>query len=161
MIAAGSGQAPPGSSNSTLPPGPTAAPVPAGTYTSATIVLLTDGENNAPPDPLAAAQAAADRGVRIHTVGVGSTAGATLHIDGFTVRSRLDEATLQRISQITGGAYYNAANEQDLHTIYDNLDTQLVIEPQKTEVTSLFAGASILVLMIGGTLSLLWFGRLP
>ena len=161
VIAAGSGQAPPGSGNSTLPPGPTPAVVPPGTYTSATIVLLTDGENNAPPDPLAAAQAAADRDVRIYTVGVGSTAGATLHIDGFTVRSRLDEATLQRISQITGGAYYNAANEQHLHTIYDNLDTQLVIEPQKTEVTSLFAGASILVLMIGGTLSLLWFGRLP
>ena len=56
---------------------------------------------------------------------------------------------------------YNAANAADLRTIYATLDPQLVIKPQKTEVTSLFAGAGILVLMIGGTLSLLWLGRLP
>ena len=84
-------------------------------YTSAVIVLLTDGENTEQPDPLAAAQTAADRGVRIYTVGIGSTAGATLHLDGFTVRSRLDEATLQQIAQITGGTYYNAENEDELH----------------------------------------------
>src|SRR5947209_7656483 len=156
-IAAGAGKALTLSSNRTRTP----TPVPRGTYTSAAIVLLTDGENTQSPDPLAAAQTAADRGVRIDTVGVGSTAGATLHIDGFTVRSRLDEATLRQISQLTGGAYYNAANAADLRTIYANLDPQLVIKPQKTEVTSLFAGAGILVLMIGGTLSLLWLGRLP
>jgi len=149
------------SSNRTQTPAPTPTPVPKGTYTSAVIVLLSDGENTQSPDPLAAAQTAANRGVRIDTVGVGSTAGATLHIDGFTVRSRLDEDTLRRISQLTGGAYYSAANAVDLRTIYANLDPQLVIKPQKTEVTSLFAGAGILVLMIGGTLSLLWLGRVP
>jgi Ca-activated chloride channel family protein len=145
----------------TQTPAPTPTPVPRGTYTSAAIVLLTDGENTQLPDPLAAAHTAADRGVRIYTVGIGSTAGATLHIDGFTVRSRLDEHTLRQIAQLTGGAYYNAASTGDLRTIYANLDPQLVIKPQKTEVTSLFAGAGILVLMIGGTLSLLWLGRLP
>ena len=149
------------SSNRTPTPAPTPTPVPKGTYTSAVIVLLTDGENTQSPDPLAAAHMAADRGVRIYTVGIGSTAGATLHIDGFTVRSRLDEQTLRQIAQLTGGAYYNAANAGDLRTIYANLDPQLVIKPQKTEVTSLFAGAGILVMMIGGTLSLLWLGRLP
>jgi Ca-activated chloride channel family protein len=140
---------------------PTATPVPKGTYTSAVIVLLTDGENNQEPDPLEAAQAAADRGIRIYTVGVGSTAGATLHIEGFSVRSRLDEETLQRISELTGGTYYNAENEEDLRAIYDNLDPQLAIKPQKMEMTSLFAGAGILILMLGSTLSLLWLGRLP
>lgn len=140
---------------------PTATPVPKGTYTSAVIVLLTDGENNQEPDPLEAAQAAADRGVRIYTVGVGSTAGATLRIEGFSVRSRLDEETLQRISEMTGGTYYNAANEEDLHAIYDNLDPELAIKPQKMEMTSLFAGAGILILILGSTLSLLWLGRLP
>ena len=160
-IAAGTGQALTLSSNRTQTPAPTPTPVPKGTYTSAVIVLLSDGENTQSPDPLAAAQTAADRGVRIDTVGVGSTAGATLHIDGFTVRSRLDEQTLRQIAQLTGGAYYNAANAGDLRTIYANLDPQLVIKPQKTEVTSLFAGAGILVMMIGGTLSLLWLGRLP
>jgi Ca-activated chloride channel family protein len=140
---------------------PTQEPVPAGTYTSAVIVLLTDGENTQSPDPLAAAQAAADRGIRIHTVGVGSAAGAILKIEGFSVRSRLDEQTLQQISELTGGTYHNAENEEELQTIYDTLDTELVVRPQKTEITSLFAGAGILVLMIGGALSLLWLGRLP
>jgi Ca-activated chloride channel family protein len=142
-------------------PSPTPSPMPKGTYTNAVIVLLTDGENNQSPDPLTFAQAAADRGVRIYTVGVGSAEGAMLHIEGFTVRSRLDEPTLKQISDMTGGTYYNAATEEDLHAIYDNLNPQLVVKPQKIEVTSLFAGAGILLLMMGGALSLLWLGRLP
>jgi Ca-activated chloride channel family protein len=142
-------------------PTPTPTPVPKGTYTSAVIVLLTDGENNESPDPLALAQTAADRGVRIFTVGVGSAEGATLHINGFTIRSRLDEATLQQISQLTGGTYYKVESADELKGIYDNLDPQVIIKPQKMEVTSLFAGAGILVLMIGGALSLVWLGRVP
>jgi Ca-activated chloride channel family protein len=148
-------------SNITPEPTPTPTPMPAGSYTSAVIVLLTDGENTQDPDPLLAAQAAADRGVRIYTVGVGSAAGADLEIEGFTVHTQLDEAMLQQISQISGGTYYNATNEQDLRQIYKNIDLQWVIKPEKMEVTSLFAGASILILLIGGTFSLLWFSRLP
>jgi Ca-activated chloride channel family protein len=135
--------------------------VPNGEYKSAVIVLLTDGENNMSPDPLEVAQTAEDRGVRIHTVGIGSTDGATLNLDGFTIRSRLDEESLQQISQLTGGTYYNAESEEELRTIYDSINPQLVIKPQKTEVTSLFAGAGMVILMIGGTLSLLWLSRLP
>ena len=87
---------------------------------------------------------------------------AVLPLGGYVrMASRLDEDTLRRISQLTGSAYYNAANAADLRTIYATLDPQLVIKPQKTEVTSLFAGAGILVLMLGGLLSLLWLGRLP
>ena len=73
-------------------PIPSPTPVPAGTYTPAVIILLTDGENNENPDPLAAAQAAAQRGVRIHTIGLGSAAGTTVHVNGFTVHTQLDEA---------------------------------------------------------------------
>jgi Ca-activated chloride channel family protein len=160
-IAVGAGQAPHLYSNLSPTPTPTPTPVPKGTYTSAVIVLLTDGENNESPDPFAAAQTAADRGVRIYTVGIGSAAGTTLHINGFTVHTQLDEAMLKQISQLTDGTYYNAENEQDLRTIYDNLNPQLVIKPEKTEVTSIFAGVSILVLLIGGVFSLLWFSRLP
>ena len=148
-------------SNVTPRPPPPQPLYPQGTYTTAVIVLLTDGENNVSPDPLAAAQAAADRGVRIYTVGIGSPAGADMHVDGFTIHTQLDEAMLQQISQLTDGAYYNAESEQDLLEIYDNLDSQLVIKPEKTEVTSLFAGAGILILLIGGAFSLLWFSRLP
>jgi len=142
-------------------PTPTPTPLPKGSYTSAVIVLLTDGENNESPDPLALAQQAADRGVRIYTVGIGSTEGATLHINGFTIRSRLDEQTLQQIADITGGKYYNAQSTDQLHNIYDNLDPQVIVKPQKMEVTSLFAGAGILVLLIGGALSVVWLGRVP
>jgi Ca-activated chloride channel family protein len=143
----------------TLEPTPT--PLPKGTYTSAVVILLSDGENNESPDPLAAAKVAADRGVRIYTVGMGSVAGTNVHVNGFTIHTALDEATLKQIAQITGGAYYNAQNEQDLLKIYDNLSSSLIIKPEKTEITSLFAGASILILLIGGVLSLTLFSRLP
>ena len=148
---------------SNLGPTPTASPtpIPKGTYTNAVIVMLTDGDNNESPDLNTAAQEAADRGVRIYTVGVGSPTGTTLQVNGFNVFTQLDEATLQQISQLTGGTYYNAQSAQDLISIYQNLDTQLVIKPEKTEVTSLFAGASILVFLIGGMISLFWFSRFP
>lgn len=146
--------------NLTPVPTPTPTPVPEGSYTPAVIVMLTDGENNESPDPLAAAQAAAERGVRIHTVGIGSAAGTTLPIDGFMVHTQLNEAMLQQISGLTDGTYYNAEDEEALHDIYANLDPQLTLKPEKMEVTSVFAGASILIFLIGGTSSLLWFGRL-
>jgi len=161
IAAVDAGQAPSLYTNLAPTPASTPTPVPAGTHAPAVIVLLTDGENTTSPDPFAAAQTAADRGVRIHTIGIGSAAGSILHLDGFTVHTQLDEAMLQYIAQLTGGDYFNAETQQDLRAIYDNLDLQLVIKPEKTEVTSIFAVASILILLIGGTLSLLWFSRLP
>jgi Ca-activated chloride channel family protein len=148
-------------SNRTPTPTVAPTPVPKGTHVTASIVLLTDGENTAPPNPAAAVQAAADRGVRIYTVGIGSAAGTTLHVEGFNVHTQLDEDTLKGIAQLTDGAYYNAQTEKDLQGIYQQLSTQVVIKPEKTEVTSIFSGAGFLVLLIGGALSLLWFGRLP
>lgn len=148
-------------SNLTPTSTPSPTPVPKGTFSSATIVLISDGENNEAPDPLESAQAAADRGVRIYTVGIGSAAGTTLRINGFTVHTQLDEAMLQQIAQLTEGTYYNVANEQDLRAIYENLKLQFVIKPEKTEVTALFAGAGLLILLIGAACSLLWFSRVP
>lgn len=148
-------------SSLTPQPTPSPTPVPAGTYTSGVIVLLTDGENTEEPDPLEAAQAAVDRGVRIHTIGIGSAAGTTLNLEGFNVFTQLNEILLQQIAQITGGTYYNAQSEDELFAIYDNLDRQFVIHPEPMEVTPLFAGVSIVTLLIGGALSLFWFGRVP
>ena len=142
-------------------PTPTPAPVPPASDTSAAIVLITDGENTQPPDPGAAAQAAADRGVRIYTVGIASAAGTTLDINGFKVHTQLDAATLQRIADVTGGTYYAAEDGADLQKVYDDLATRLVVKPQMIEVTALFAGASILLLALGGVSSLAWLGRLP
>ena len=147
--------------NITPEPTTTPAPLPEGRYDSAIIVLLSDGENNEQPDPMGAVKAAADHGVRIYTVGLGSPAGTQVHVNGFTVHTQLDEATLQQVAKMTGGEYYNATSAQDLSKIYDNLDPQLTIEPENIEVTSIFAGASGVVLLLGGLLSLLWFSRLP
>lgn len=142
-------------------PSPTPTPVAQGVVTSAVIVLLTDGENTSPPDPLDAARVAAESGVRIHTVGIGSPAGTTLNVNGFTVHTQLDEATLRQIAQLTGGDYFNADDEEKLRDIYDSLEPELVIKPERMEVTSLFAGAGILIFLTGAVLSLLWNGRFP
>ena len=139
---------------------PTSEPKPVA-ENSAVIVLLTDGENNVNPDPLAAAQLAADRGVRIHTIAVGSVEGVTLEVNGFTVHTKVDEATLQQIAGLTEGQYFNAETEEDLETIYKSIEPHLVIEQDETEVTAVFAGLSILILLIGGMLSLLWFSHVP
>jgi len=160
-LAVGTSEAPLTLSNPEATPVPTPTPVPAGTYSSAMLVLFTDGENTQAPDPLEAALLAVERGVRIHTVGVGSAEGALLQIDGFNVRSRLDEATLQQIAQLTGGAYHNLASGSELSTILDTLDSQLVLRSEATEITSLFAGAGMLFLLLGGILSFVWLGRLP
>jgi len=151
---------------SNLTPQPTLVPSPSENQNppsgeSSIIVLITDGENTAPPDPILAAQEAARLGVRIYAIGIGSPVGAALTIDGFTVFTQLNEPMLQQISQLTGGEYYNAQNEQDLRSIYSDLTPHLVIKQQKMEVTSLFAGASLLVMLIGGFLSFRWFNRLP
>ncbi len=148
---------------SNLPPTatPTPTPVPKGTYAPAVVVLLSDGENNEAPDPLAAAQAAADQGVRIYTVGIGSPTGTTLHINGFTVHTQLDEALLQQVATLTQGAYFHAQSAQDLLKIYDSLSPQLVIRAERTELTAILAGAGSLLLLLGGILSLMWFSRVP
>jgi Ca-activated chloride channel family protein len=160
-ISTGTGPAP--SIYTKLTPVPTVTPtvVPQGTYAPAAIVLLSDGENNENPNPLSTAQTAADRGVRIYTIGIGSLGGANLHINGFTVHTQLDEGLLKQIAQVTDGAYYYASSEQDLQKVYDSLTPQMVIKAEKTELTSIFAGAGIFVLLLGGVFSLLWFGRLP
>lgn len=136
-------------------------PVRAGTYGPAIIVLISDGENTAPPDPFEAAYTAAEHGVRIYSIGVGSKAGATLNINGYSVHTQLNEIALEQISGLTGGEYYNAESEEELRVIYDNISPELVIRPEELEVTSIFAGASIVIMLIGGALMLVWFGRLP
>jgi len=148
---------------SNLPPAatPTPTPMPKGSYSPAVIVLLTDGNNNETPDPQAAAQAAADRGVKIYTVGIGTATGTNVKINGFTIHTQLDDTALRQISDLTNGAYYSANNAQDLLKIYQNITTELVVQPEDTEVTSIFAGAGILFLLLGAAFSFLWLGRIP
>jgi Ca-activated chloride channel family protein len=142
-------------------PLPSPTPVPAGSHGSSVIVLLSDGENNEQPDPPQAAQLAADRGVRIHTVGIGTPGGTTLDINGFKVHTQLDAQALQQIAATTGGTYYGADTQAHLDAIYPNLDTALVVKPERLEVTPLFADAALVALLFGALSSILWMGRAP
>lgn len=141
--------------------GPTPPPVPVGADRTATIVLLSDGQNNQFPAPQQVIQDAASRGIRVYTVGLGSAEGAVVRIQGRSVRTRLDEATLKQIAQGTDGQYFNAANEKDLRAVYENLSTQLVFREQKTEITAILTAIAALFSMLAAGLSLFWFNRIP
>ena len=130
-------------------------------FKAAIIVAVTDGENTSEVDPLEAAQEAIEQGVRIYTVGVGSPTGATLEIDGFSVFTQLNESALQEIALLTEGEYFTAANTEELRAIYEKLNARFALKPQEMEVTSIIGGVSALVLLVGGGLSLFWFGRIP
>ncbi|MEZ4865403.1 MAG: VWA domain-containing protein [Caldilineaceae bacterium] len=130
-------------------------------YPSGVIVLLTDGENTGPPDPMAVAQLAAEAGVRIFTVGIGSAQGAVLEIDGFKVVTQLNEPLLQDMAKLTNGTYYYAADAEALQEIYKTINLQLTMRGEKMEITPLVAGASFLVLLVGGLFSMYWLGRMP
>ncbi|TMC78949.1 MAG: VWA domain-containing protein [Chloroflexi bacterium] len=145
-------------------PRPTATPLPAylqGQHSSASVVLLSDGQNNQFPPPLDVVDQAVSRGVRVYTIGVGSAAGTIVRLQGRAVRTALDEATLKKIAQVTDGEYFNASTEQDLRAVYENLTTQLVIRNEKTELTAYFTLAAALLAVMAGAFSLLWFNRLP
>lgn len=143
------------------PTGPTPPPVPVGADHTATIVLLSDGQNNQFPAPQQVIEDAASRGIRVYTVGVGSADGTVVRIQGRSVRTRLDEATLKQIAAQTDGQYFNASNEKDLRAVYENLSTQLVFRQQKTEVTAILTAIAAVFSMMAAALSLFWFNRIP
>jgi Ca-activated chloride channel homolog len=134
-------------------------PVEPGSYTSAAIIMLTDGQRTTGPDPIDAAKMAADRGVRVYTVGIGTTAGETIGFEGWSMRVRLDEATLKNIAVLTQAEYFYAGTAADLKKVYQSLSSRLVVEKKETEVTAFFAAAGALLALLGAGLSVWWFGR--
>jgi len=131
-----------------------------GYFGSAAIVLLSDGENTSGPDTEAVAQLASTAGVHIFPIGIGSTEGTVLQIDGFSVATALDEDSLKQIASVTNGAYFNATDSTTLTQIYRSIDLRTVTDPKLTEVTALFAAVSIVLLLVGAVMSMLWYGRL-
>ena len=148
-----------------MPPGPNDkpkpafTPVPPGSYPSAAIILLTDGQRTTGPDPLEAAKMAADRGVRIYTVGVGTKEGETIGFEGWSMRVRLDEDTLKGIASMTRADYFYAGTAEDLKKVYQGLSTKLVVEKKETEISALFAALCALLVVLAASLSVWWFGR--
>ncbi len=128
---------------------------------SATIIMLTDGENTSPLDPIAFADVAAQAGVRIDPVGIGSARGAVVEVDGFSVATRLDEELLREVARSSQGSYFRAQDAATLRRIYETIDLKLTVRAEQTEITALFGAAGLAFAAVGGALSLRWFGRVP
>jgi Ca-activated chloride channel family protein len=141
-------------------PPPAPKPVPPGSYASAVIILLTDGQRTTGPDSIMAAKMAAERGVRVYTVGVGTPEGKIIGFEGWSMRVRLDEETLKEIAKITNAEYFYAGNAVDLNKVYQALNAKLVLERKKTEITALFAALAALLAVVSAALSLAWFHRI-
>jgi Ca-activated chloride channel family protein len=135
-------------------------PVPPGSYQSAVIILLTDGQRTTGPDSVQAARLAAERGVRIYTVGVGTPEGKTIGFEGWSMHVRLDEETLRSIADLTRGEYFYAGTAVDLKRVYESLRSKMVLETKKTEVTAMFAAVAAALVILSALLSLLWFNRI-
>jgi Ca-activated chloride channel family protein len=134
-------------------------PVEPGSYASAAIILLTDGQRTTGPDSMDAARMAADRGVKVYTVGIGTKEGDTIGFDGWSMRVRLDEETLKQVSMATRAEYFYAGTALDLKKVYQSLGARLTSQKKETEVTALFAGVGALLMLLAAGLSVWWFGR--
>ncbi len=134
-------------------------PVEPGSFGSAAVILLTDGQRTTGPDPLEAARMAAERGIKVFTVGIGTKAGEIIGFEGWSMRVRLDEETLKNIANLTRGNYFYAGTAEDLKQVYQGLSSRLVVETKETEISALFALAGALLVLLAGGLSVWWFGR--
>ncbi|MEO6409752.1 MAG: ABC transporter ATP-binding protein, partial [Burkholderiaceae bacterium] len=128
-------------------------------YDSAAIILLSDGRRTNGVDTLEAAKMAADRGVRIHVVGLGTPNGHLAAGEGMAIYLQLDEPTLRSVAQITGGEYHHAGTAEALRSVYQNLGSRTQVSRRETELTALLSGAAAVMLIAGAGLSVLWFGR--
>ena len=135
-------------------------PVAPGSYQNAAIILLTDGQTTTGPDPIESARMASERGVRVFTVGIGTEKGEMIGAEGWSMRVRLDEASLKQIANITQGEYFYAGTASDLKKVYESLNSKIVFEQRQTEITALFAAAAALFAVLAAILSMLWYGRI-
>jgi Ca-activated chloride channel family protein len=135
-------------------------PVEPGTHATAVIVLLTDGQTTTGPDPIESAKMAAERGVRVYTVGVGTPKGEIIGAEGWSMRVRLDEDALKNISNLTRGEYFYAGDAKDLKQVYEGLSTRFSFERKSIEVTAVFAAAAAVLTILAAALSVLWFHRI-
>jgi Ca-activated chloride channel family protein len=135
------------------------AAVPAGSYTSGAIVLLTDGSRTMGPDPLAAAKAAAERGVRIFTVGFGAVKRAKVAVDGWSMEVGFDEESLKAVADITRGEYFRAHSANTLERVYRDLSARFIVEKKEIELSALFTALAAVLSLLAASLSTLWCRR--
>jgi Ca-activated chloride channel family protein len=131
-----------------------------GYWGSATIVLLSDGEDTGGPDAVIAAELAAAGGVHIETVGVGTVEGTTIEVDKYQVATSLNEELLTEIAETTAGSYHRAEDAKALGAIYQSLDLRITTKQELVELTGAVVGIAVLFLTIGGLLMTNWYGRI-
>ncbi len=131
-----------------------------GIYSAGAIVLLTDGASNIGPTPYDTAMKAAERGVRIYTVGMGKVRSSTSRARS-SYYDDLDEVILQLIANKTYGEYFRAQDSNQLKKIYQDIGIQLIHRPQTTDLSPFLAGLAAFVASIAGILSMLWSSRIP
>lgn len=130
-----------------------------GYFGSASVVLFSDGEETGQPDPLSVAEVASVAGVRVHTIGVGTKAGAVVEVNGFNVATALDTDLLKQVASTTNGSYHEGNDAAGLAEISKTIDLRFKLVSRHTEVTGLFSAAGAVLLLAGAILSVLWFGR--
>ena len=135
-------------------------PVAPGSYDSAAIILLSDGRRTTGVDTLEAAKMAADRGVRIYVVGLGTLDGHAAAGEGMAIYLQLDEPTLREVARMTGGEYYHAGTAEDLRSVYQKLGSRLQMQTRDTELTGLLVFLAAVLIVTASSLSVLWFGRI-
>jgi Ca-activated chloride channel family protein len=131
-----------------------------GYYGGTTIVVLSDGEETSRPDPVAMAGLASVAGVRVHTVGVGTGAGTTVDIDGFSVATALDRDLLEQVASHAGGTYHEAGTSAGLVAISKSIDLRFKVVSQHTEITGALTAVAVVLLTAGALFSVLWLGRI-
>ncbi|TFZ01531.1 VWA domain-containing protein [Ramlibacter rhizophilus] len=135
-------------------------PVAPGSYKSAAIILLSDGRRTTGVDTLEAAKMAAERGVRIDVIGLGTADGEGTHPEGMAIYLRLDEPTLREVARITGGIYQHAGTADRLREVYQGLGTRAQVEMRETEITAVLALLAALLTLAAVGLSVRWFRRI-
>ena len=134
--------------------------------TPVVVLLLSDGANTTGDyEPLEAAQKAKDAGIPVYTVALGTDAGTVQGPDGYggfrTIRVPPDPETLSQVAELTGGKFFEAADQDALKSVYDEIGSQVGVEHKQRELTVFFTAAGAALLLLGGALSTLWFGRIP
>lgn len=135
-------------------------PVKPGSYPSAAIILLTDGRRTTGVDTLEAAKMAADRGVRIYVVGLGTVNGTAAYGEWMSIYLQLDEPTLREVARMTGGEYHHAGTANKLRTVYETLGSQMIVQARETELAALLAILAALLMVAAGVLSVVWLRRI-
>ena len=135
-------------------------PVAPGSYDAAAIILLSDGRRTTGVDTLQAAKMAADQGVRIYVVGLGTLDGHLAEGEGMALYLKLDEPALREVARLTGGEYHHAGSAEALHAVYQKLGSRLQTQTRDTELTALLALLAAMLIVAGASLSVLWFGRI-